>query len=65
VSSIMSFSEKLVFICIYLLLETCIIAYKPVVIIHGVLSGNVTMIPMAERIKQVSFALSSSKEQYK
>lgn len=50
----MAFSEKLGFICIYLLLEICIAAYRPVVIIHGVLSGNVTMIPMAERIKQVS-----------
>jgi hypothetical protein len=41
---------------IYLVIRTCVTAYRPVVIIHGVLAGNVTMIPMAERIKQVSRA---------
>jgi hypothetical protein len=52
----MPVSEKWVFICTYLLLGTCITAYKPVVIIHGVLAGNTTMLPMAERIMQVRFA---------
>jgi hypothetical protein len=52
----MSVSEKWIFIFTYLLLGTCITAYKPVVIIHGVLSGNITMLPMAERIKEVRSA---------
>jgi hypothetical protein len=51
----MLFSGKWVFVCTYLLLETCITAYKPVVIIHGVLAGNSTMLPMAEHIQQVNF----------
>jgi len=55
----MFFNGKLVFICTYFLLETCITAYKPVVLIHGVLAGNLTMVPMAERIKQVSFVFSN------
>jgi len=55
----MFFSGKLVFICTYFFLETCITAYKPVVIIHGVLAGNQTMLPMAERIQQVSFVFSN------
>jgi len=54
-SLLMFRSEKWVFICMYFLLETYVSAYKPVVIIHGVLAGNVTMLPMAERIKQVKF----------
>lgn len=48
----MFFSGKLVCICTYLLLEICVTAYKPVVIIHGVLAGNSTMLPMAERIQK-------------
>lgn len=60
----MFFSGKLVFICTYFLLETCITAYKPVVLIHGVLAGNLTMVPMAERIQQVS-SCSGMKEQCK
>jgi len=55
----MFFNGKCVFICTYLLLETCITAYKPVVLIHGVLAGNLTMLPMAERIQQVSFVSSN------
>jgi hypothetical protein len=55
----MFFNGKLVFICTYLLLETCITAYKPVVLIHGVLAGNLTMLPMAELIQQVSFVFSN------
>jgi hypothetical protein len=50
----MAFSEKWWYVYIYLLFETGITAYRPVVIIHGVMSGNESMIPMAERIKQVS-----------
>lgn len=52
----MSVCENWAVIFTYLFLGTCITAYKPVVIIHGVLSGNITMLPMAERIKQVRFA---------
>ncbi|KDR22190.1 lysosomal thioesterase PPT2 homolog [Zootermopsis nevadensis] len=48
----MSVCENWAVIFTYLFLGTCITAYKPVVIIHGVLSGNITMLPMAERIKQ-------------
>jgi len=55
----MFFSGKLVFICTYFFLETCITAYKPVVIIHGVLAGNETMRHMAEHIQQVSFVFSN------
>ena len=57
----MFFSGKLVFICTYFLLETCITAYKPVVLIHGVLANNLTMLPMAERIRQVSFVFSDER----
>jgi hypothetical protein len=56
----MFFSGKLVCICTYLLLEICVTAYKPVVIIHGVLAGNSTMLPMAEHIQQVSFVFFSN-----
>jgi hypothetical protein len=55
----MFLSGKLVFICTYFLLETCVTAYKPVVLIHGVLAGNLTMIPLADRIQQVSFVFSN------
>ena len=58
----MFFSGKLVFICTYFLLETCITAYKPVVLIHGVLANNLTMLPMAERIRQVSFVFSDERK---
>jgi hypothetical protein len=57
----MLFSGKVVFICTYFLLETCITAYKPVVLIHGVLAGNRTMLPMAERIQQVSCVFSNER----
>lgn len=57
----MFFSGKLVFICTYFWLETCITAYKPVVLIHGVLASNLTMLPMAERIRQVSFVFSDER----
>jgi hypothetical protein len=56
----MFFSGKFVLLCTYLLLETCITAYKPVVIIHGVLAGNSTMSLMAEHIQQVSFVFFSN-----
>jgi hypothetical protein len=55
----MFFSGKLVFICTYFLLETCITAYKPVVLIHGVIAGNSTMGGMAQHIQQVSFVFSN------
>jgi hypothetical protein len=58
----MFFSGKLVFICTYFLLETCITAYKPVVLIHRVLANNLTMLPMAERIRQVSFVFSDERK---
>lgn len=30
-----------------------VVAYKPVVLIHGVMTGKLSMIPIAERIAEV------------
>ncbi|PSN49504.1 Lysosomal thioesterase PPT2 [Blattella germanica] len=42
----------LFFLWCYLFAERCVLAYKPVFIIHGVLSENASMIPMAQRIQK-------------
>ncbi|KAJ9598488.1 hypothetical protein L9F63_010841, partial [Diploptera punctata] len=37
----------------FLLTKTCVAAYKPVFLIHGILSENTTMIPLARRIQEL------------
>ncbi|XP_073986349.1 palmitoyl-protein thioesterase 2 isoform X2 [Rhodnius prolixus] len=43
---------KINIVCITFAISS-VIGYKPVIIIHGVLSGNISMIPMAKRIEEV------------
>lgn len=55
----MAFNQKILFdlmktfIILYSFMVKCVSSYKPVIIIHGVLSGNETLLPMAQRIQEL------------
>ncbi|XP_014247652.1 lysosomal thioesterase PPT2 homolog [Cimex lectularius] len=49
----MSFNTFIRLNLLFSLYAICAWSYKPVVIIHGVLTGNITMLPLAERIKEL------------
>uniref|UniRef100_A0A0A9XD97 palmitoyl-CoA hydrolase n=3 Tax=Lygus hesperus TaxID=30085 RepID=A0A0A9XD97_LYGHE len=43
----------LIFNMIIVIFPRCSVSYKPVIIIHGVLTGNITMLPLANRIQEI------------